>query len=956
MVWNTTKKNSYPHMFNGLPPMRQTDDENDGLGPLPLKWEKAYTENGELYFIDHNTGTSHWLDPRLSKFQKKSLEECSDDELPYGWEKIHDPQYGTYFIDHVNRRTQYENPVLEAKRRAERNRNETPKQTLPYQFTKNPAEMCGERITTTLLKSSRGLGITIVGGDDNIEEFLQIKSIVPNGPAWLDGKLQTGDILVYVNDTCVLGFTHHEMVNVFQSILPGETVTLEVCRGYPLPFDPNDPNTEVVTTIAVDGINSDPEKARILMDLNMDGNYNFLDLSDSTGAVGGGDNNTLGQKNPLSKIQSGNGGTDQHDSYNNDDILMYKKPEILNISIIKGVMGFGFTIADSAYGQKVKKILDRNCCKNLQEGDILLEINNTSVKHMSHSEVVQVLKDCPKTQETVLKVQRGNYFTGGINGSGRAAKVRKSGGMGSKEVSGSGLYRSKTPTADLYSTQAKEVLPIRPKTPLVDTRRARAKTPNTDLNEEVEAVTNSLAKNDDNKSIAADAKSNNSLNELDSINNEIPYMDPLPNIVTSLSERLAEASMLQDNHNNIYQNSRDPLSVTSNRPHYENQVGSGSDYNYHSPYGNGNNGTSYNNSSLYSPPPPMPLMAAPVPTYHQDTCYCYECCQDYNSRYQMEYHLQPTSASHQAPSNSIYHQQYPPMMPPLQNGRATQKRVNEYIIDRRKAGFSPLENHSANVLPNPNFPQAYWKYGTTPTTGLVQPVSTEDEYTLSEVTLERQALGFGFRIVGGTEEGSQVTVGHIVPGGSADGDPRIATGDEILSIDGVNVINASHHKVVSLMGEAALRGQVKMILRRRIRNPPPVRSIRYPYDVIVSRNENEGFGFVIISSSNQYYGSTIGKLIPGSPAERCGDLKVGDRIIAVNRIEITGMSHGDVVNLIKDSGLHVRLTIGSPKDIPPLVQQSQPSPVSAPMGTAPKPSAVESAYFDRTQLVQHPQL
>lgn len=49
-----------------------------------------------------------------------------DDELPYGWEKIHDPQYGTYFIDHVNRRTQYENPVLEAKRRSsERRRNGT---------------------------------------------------------------------------------------------------------------------------------------------------------------------------------------------------------------------------------------------------------------------------------------------------------------------------------------------------------------------------------------------------------------------------------------------------------------------------------------------------------------------------------------------------------------------------------------------------------------------------------------------------------------------------------------------------------------------------------------------------------------------------------------------------------------------------------------------------------------
>lgn len=64
----------------------------------------------------------------------------------------------------------------------------------------------------------------------------------------------------------------------------------------------------------------------------------------------------------------------------------------------------------------------------------------------------------------------------------------------------------------------------------------------------------------------------------------------------------------------------------------------------------------------------------------------------------------------------------------------------------------------------------------------------QDEFQLVEVTLERQALGFGFRIVGGTEEGSQVTVGHIVPEGAADKDPRINTGDEILNINGVNVV------------------------------------------------------------------------------------------------------------------------------------------------------------------------
>lgn len=66
---------------------------------------------------------------------------------------------------------------------------------------------------------------------------------------------------------------------------------------------------------------------------------------------------------------------------------------------------------------------------------------------------------------------------------------------------------------------------------------------------------------------------------------------------------------------------------------------------------------------------------------------------------------------------------------------------------------------------------------------------------------------------------------------------------------------------------------------------------------------------------SSFFYSFLGKLIAGSPADRCDELKVGDRIIAVNGISIAGMSHGDVVNLIKESGLHVRLTIGNPKEI-----------------------------------------
>lgn len=424
-----------------------------------------------FFFSSHSSGTSHWLDPRLSKFQKKSLEDCLDDELPYGWEKINDPQYGTYFIDHVNRRTQYENPVIQAKRAAERGMNTCAGRA---SFTRDPSELCGQRFTTALLKSSRGLGFTIVGGDDDVDEFLQIKSVVPNGPAWLDGKLQTGDLIVYVNDTCVLGYTHNQIVHLFQSIAPGETVVLEVCRGYSLPFDPNDPNTEVVTTIAVDSNIENAESEKVIMDLNSDGNFNFLESGgsmDQPEELLKDNNCNVSQGSIMNSTETVNNAMKELSISSSNHLNVNKN--IVNIAIVKGTLGFGFTIADSACGQRVKKILDRQRCKNLLEGDILMEINNINVQEMSHDDVVQVLKNCPYNEEAVICVQRGSV---GVKTNSNKTKNRKieNGRYISKDISGP--YRSKTPTADLYSTQQKEVLPSRPKTPLVDTR-TRIKTP-----------------------------------------------------------------------------------------------------------------------------------------------------------------------------------------------------------------------------------------------------------------------------------------------------------------------------------------------------------------------------------------------------------------------------------------------------------------------------------------------
>ncbi|KAI2648339.1 Membrane-associated guanylate kinase, WW and PDZ domain-containing protein 2 [Labeo rohita] len=67
-----------PEEEGDAPKSPQDSQENDDLGPLPDNWEMAYTEKGEVYFIDHNTKTTSWLDPRLAK-KAKPPEECEED-------------------------------------------------------------------------------------------------------------------------------------------------------------------------------------------------------------------------------------------------------------------------------------------------------------------------------------------------------------------------------------------------------------------------------------------------------------------------------------------------------------------------------------------------------------------------------------------------------------------------------------------------------------------------------------------------------------------------------------------------------------------------------------------------------------------------------------------------------------------------------------------------------------
>lgn len=88
--------------------------------PLPAGWEEARDWDGRLFFIDHNTRQTSWIDPRDRITKPLTFADCVGDELPLGWEEVYDQQVGVYYIDHINKLTQIENPRTQWRQEQER--------------------------------------------------------------------------------------------------------------------------------------------------------------------------------------------------------------------------------------------------------------------------------------------------------------------------------------------------------------------------------------------------------------------------------------------------------------------------------------------------------------------------------------------------------------------------------------------------------------------------------------------------------------------------------------------------------------------------------------------------------------------------------------------------------------------------------------------------------------------
>jgi E3 ubiquitin-protein ligase NEDD4 len=103
--------------------MMATGATTAGTGELPPLWEQRHTPEGRAYFVDHNTRTTTWVDPRRQQYirmygpqnQGNTIQQQPVSQLgplPSGWEMRLTNTARVYFVDHNTKTTTWDDPRL----------------------------------------------------------------------------------------------------------------------------------------------------------------------------------------------------------------------------------------------------------------------------------------------------------------------------------------------------------------------------------------------------------------------------------------------------------------------------------------------------------------------------------------------------------------------------------------------------------------------------------------------------------------------------------------------------------------------------------------------------------------------------------------------------------------------------------------------------------------------------
>nr|CAH7715253.1 unnamed protein product [Callosobruchus chinensis] len=240
----------------------------------------------------------------------------------------------------------------------------------------------------------------------------------------------------------------------------------------------------------------------------------------------------------------------------------------------------------------------------------------------------------------------------------------------------------------------------------------------------------------------------------------------------------------------------------------------------------------------------------------------------------------------------------------------------------------------------------------------------EEKY---EIHIERSQTGLGLSIAGGRgstpfkgdDEG--IFISRVTEAGPADL-AGLKVGDKVLTVNGVSVVGVSHYDAVEVLkaSGAVLILEVTREVTRLVRPlnnlsgkttptsirsaaPPPLAPVPPPTEepnvqkVLVHTTlirDSRGLGFSIAggkgsqpfkADSDAIY---ISRITDGGVADKDGKLAIGDRVVSINGVDLTGATHNQAVSMLTGLERFVRLTVE--REIPLDANSSSPSPSPGP--------------------------
>ncbi|GFG38789.1 hypothetical protein Cfor_02801, partial [Coptotermes formosanus] len=207
----------------------------------------------------------------------------------------------------------------------------------------------------SLLKGSRGLGLSVTGGVDSGDQWpglIRIKRLFLNQPAWQSGQLRQGDVLLAANGVPLIGLTNYQALEVLRKT--PNNVLLTVCR----------PTTDVFCLQAPTEPPPPPPPPR----------------RDTTHSMTYSSHQLL----PLPPLQT-DGPSGEF------DIVLTK----VNHSL-------GFTLRkedESVLGHYVRALVREPALSDgrIRPGDKIVAVNDVDISPMSHEEAVMFLRQCGDT-------------------------------------------------------------------------------------------------------------------------------------------------------------------------------------------------------------------------------------------------------------------------------------------------------------------------------------------------------------------------------------------------------------------------------------------------------------------------------------------------------------------------------------------------------------------------------